>query len=171
MADEDIAAWPEELAAVGYAVRGAAHFRLKHGPEAARDYLRAFQFAKSYQKWSAFQRLGDTCWKLLDDPVLAEACYRKCMSDFGGGWPGLQARVSLGELLCELKRYDDAVACLNMPSLEGTWAAAMLIGTAKIHIAAGRKPEAVAALQKATATAGVMAHQKRECAALLERLK
>ena len=171
MADEDIAAWPEELAAVGYAVRGAAHFRLKHGPEAARDYLRAFQFAKSYQKWSAFQRLGDTCWKLLDDSVLAEACYRKCISDFGGGWPGLQARVSRGELLCELKRYDDAVACLNMPSLEGTWAAAMLIGTAKIHIAAGRKPEAVAALQKAAATAGVMAHQKRECAALLESLK
>jgi len=152
-------------------VRGAAHFQLKHGPEAARDYLRAFQFAKSAHKWSAFQRLGDTCWKLLDDPVLAEACYRKCMADFGGGWPGLQARVNLGEMLCALKRYDDALVCLDMPSLEGTWGASMLIGTAKVHVAAGRKPEAIAAIAKAQATVGVMAHQKRECKALLESLK
>lgn len=171
LGEEDFSAWPEELAAVGYAVRGAAHFQLKHGPEAARDYLRAFQFAKSAHKWSAFQRLGDTCWKLLDDPVLAEACYRKCMADFGGGWPGLQARVNLGEMLCALKRYDDALVCLDMPSLEGTWGASMLIGTAKVHVAAGRKPEAIAAIEKAQATVGIMAHQKRECEALLESLK
>jgi tetratricopeptide (TPR) repeat protein len=171
LGDEDLLAWPEDLAAVGYAVRGAAHFRLQHGPEAARDYLRAFQFARSAHKWSAFQRLGDTCWKLLDDPVLAEACYRKCMSDYGGGWPGLQARLNLGELLCKLNRYDEALACLNRPSLEGTWAASMRIGAAKVQISAGRKPEAVAALEKALATAGVMAHQKRECEELLKGLK
>lgn len=171
LGDEDLSAWPEELAATGYAVRGAAHFQLKHGPEAARDYLRAFQFAKSYHKWSAFQRLGDTCWKLLDDPVLAEACYRKCMADFGGGWPGLQARLNLGEMLCALKRYDDALTCLNMPSLEGTWAASMLIGKAKVHTAVGRKAEAIAALEKAQATVGIMEHQQRECKTLLESLR
>jgi tetratricopeptide (TPR) repeat protein len=171
LGEEDFSTWPEELAAIGYAVRGAAHFQLEHGPQAARDYLRAFQFAKSYQKWSAFQRLGDTCWKLLDDPLLAEACYRKCMADFGGGWPGLQARLSLGEMLSARKRYDDALACLDMPSLEGTWAAAMLIGTAQVHRAAGRKPEAIAAIEKAQATVGVMEHQKRECQAILESLR
>jgi tetratricopeptide (TPR) repeat protein len=171
LGDEDLSAWPEELAAKAYAVRGAAHFRLQHGPEAARDYLRAFQFAKTYHKWSAFQRLGDTCWKLLDDPLLAEACYRKCMADFGGGWPGLEARLRLGELLCEQNRYDDAAACLDMPALEGVWGASMLIGKAKVHMAAGRKPEARAAVNTALATPGVMAHQRKECAALLEGLK
>ena len=70
--DEDFSAWPESLAATGYSVRGAAHYRLENGPEAARDFLRAFQVAKSYSKWSAFQRLGDTCWKLLDDQAVRQ---------------------------------------------------------------------------------------------------
>ncbi|NUQ63172.1 MAG: DUF4838 domain-containing protein [Pirellulales bacterium] len=166
--DEDFSAWPEPLAAVGCAVRGAAHFQLKSGPEAARDYLRTFQLAKTYDKWAAFQRLGDTCWKLLDDPVLAEACYRKCMSDFGGGWPGLQARVNCGELLCSQQRYDDALECYaGSPVKGGTWGVSMLIGTAKVHIAAGRKTEAVATLKQALATFGIMPHQKKECETLL----
>jgi tetratricopeptide (TPR) repeat protein len=170
--DEDFSSWPESLAAVGFSVRGMAHFQLKNGPEAARDYLRAFQFARSYDKWSAFQRLGDTCWKLLDDPVLAEACYRKCMSDFGGGWPGLQARVNLGELLCAQRRYDDALKCFTgSPPVGGSWRASMLLGTARVHLAAGRKPEAVAALKQALATVGMHAHQKSECESLLDKLK
>jgi len=170
--DEDFSAWPESLAATGYSVRGAAHYQLKNGPEAARDFLRAFQFGKSYSKWSAFQRLGDTCWKLLDDPMLAEACYRKCMSDFGGGWPGLQARVNLGELLCNQQRYDDAVNCFaDSPPVGGSWRVSMLIGTGKTQIAAGRKAEAVAALKQALATVGIQAHQKKECETLLSGLQ
>jgi len=168
LGDEDFSAWPEPLAALGCAVRGAAHFRLENGPEAARDYLRAFQLAKSYNKWAAFGRLGDTCWKLLDDQVLAEACYRKCMSDFGGGWPGLQARVNLGELLCEQQRFDEALACYaGSPVKSGTWGVSMLIGTAKVHLAAGRKPRAVTALKQALDTVGIVAHQKTECESLL----
>ena len=82
--------------------------------------------------------------------------------------PGLQARVNLGELLCEQKRYDDAVACMHVPRCEeGTWARSMLIGTAKVHLAAGRKPQAVTALKQALATVGIMRHQKTECESLL----
>ncbi len=170
--DEDFSAWPESLAAIGYAVRGSAYFNLKNGPEAARDFLRAFQFAKSYDKWSAFQRLGDTYWKLLDDEILAEACYRKCMSDFGGGWPGLQARVNLGELLLSQQRHDAALECLTgAPGVGGSWKAALLIGAAKVHIAAGHKREAVAALEQALAVAGLHASQKKECESLLAGLK
>lgn len=170
--DEDFSTWPESLAAIGYAVRGAAYFNLKNGPEAARDFLRAFQFAKSYDKWSAFQRLGDTYWKLLDDEVLAEACYRKCMSDFGGGWPGLQARVNLGELLLSQQRYDVALECLSgAPGAGGSWKAALLIGAAKVHIAAGHKSEAATALEQARAVAGLHASQKKECESLLAGLK
>ena len=166
--DEDFSTWPEPLAAIACDVRGAAHFQLKNGAEAARDYLRAFQLARSYSKWAAFQRLGDTCWKLLDDQVLAEACYRKCMSDFGGGWPGLQARVNLGELLCEQQRYEEALACYaGSPAKTGTWGVSMLIGTAKVHFAAGRKPQAVAALQQALDTVGIPPHQKKQCESLL----
>lgn len=170
--DEDFSAWPESLAAIGYTVRASAHYNLKHGPEAARDFLRAFQCGKSFAKWSAFQKLGDTCWKLLDDEVLAEACYRKCMSDFGGGWPGLQARVNLGDLLLSQKRYDAALQCLTgAPGATGFWKAALLIGTAEVHMAAGRKPEAVATLKQALATAGLHASQKKECESLLSGLK
>lgn len=169
--EEDFSAWPESLAAIGYAVRGAAHFHLKNGPEAARDFLRAFQFARSYDKWSAFQRLGDTYWKLLDDEVLAEACYRKCMSDFGGGWPGLQARVNLGELLLAQNRHDAALQCLTgVPGVGGSWKAALLMGTAKVHIAAGNRRDALAALEQALATAGVQTSQKKECDRLLAGL-
>ena len=169
--DEDFSTWPEPLAAIGYAVRGSAYFSAKNGPEAARDFLRAFQFAKSYAKWSALQRLGDTFWKLLDDELLAEACYRKCMSDFGGGWPGLQARVNLGELLLSQKRHDAALQCLaGAPGVGGFWKAALLIGTAKVHIAAGHQPEAIAALKQAMATAGLHASQKKECESLLAGL-
>jgi len=170
--DEDFSAWPESLAAIGYAVRASAYYNTKSGPEAARDFLRTFQFAKSYAKWSALQKLGDTCWKLLDDELLAEACYRKCMSDFGGGWPGLQARVNLGDLLLSQQRYDAALQCLTgAPGAEGFWKAALLIGAAKVHIAAGHKPEAIAALKQALATAGLHASQKTECESLLAGLK
>jgi len=170
--DEDFSTWPESLAAIGYAVRGSAYFNLKNGSEAARDFLRAFQFAKSYAKWSALQRLGDTYWKLLDDELLAEACYRKCISDFGGGWPGLQARVNLGELLLSQARHDAALQCLTgAPGVGGSWKAALLIGAAKVHIAAGHKPEAIAALKQALDTAGLHASQKKECESLLAGLK
>ena len=58
--NEDFSAWPESLAAIGYSVRGAAYYNVKNGQEAARDFLKTFQFARSYAKWSALQRLGDT---------------------------------------------------------------------------------------------------------------
>jgi predicted negative regulator of RcsB-dependent stress response len=94
------------------------------------------------------------------------------MSDFGGGWPGLQARVNLGELLVSQKRYDLALQCLSgAPGAGGYWKAAMLMGTAKVHIAAGRKSEATAALKQALATAGLYPSQKTECEALLSTLK
>ena len=169
---EDFSAWPESLAAMGYTVRGQAYYNVKNGPEAARDFLRAFQTAKSYARWSAFQKLGDTFWRLLDDPLLAEACYRKCMSDFGGGWPGLQARVNLGELLVSQGRHEAALECLTgAPGAEGFWKAALLIGVAKAHVAAGRKSEAVSALKRALATAGLHLSQKKECDSLLDRLR
>ncbi len=170
--DEDFSTWPESLAAIGYAVRASAYYNAKKGQEAARDFLRTFQFAKSFAKWSALQRLGDTYWKLLDDELLAEACYRKCMSDFGGGWPGLQARVNLGDLLRSQQRYDDALQCLaGAPSVGGFWKAALLIGTAKVHVAAGHKSEAITALNHALATAGLHPSQKKECETLLAKLK
>lgn len=170
--EEDFSAWPESLAALGYTVRASAYYDMKNGPEAARDFLRAFQCGTSFAKWSAFQKLGDTFWKLLDDPVLAEACYRKCMSDFGGGWPGLQARVNLGELLLAQGRHDDALKCLTgAPGATGSWKAALLIGAAKVHVAAGRKAEAAELLKQALATAGLHDAQKKECENVLSGLK
>ena len=170
--DEDFSVWPESLAAIGYKVRATAYYNLKNGKEAARDYLKTFQFAKSYSKWSALQRLGDTYWHLLDDELLAEACYRKCMSDFGGGWPGLQARVELGNLLLSQQRYDAALQCLNgAPTTGGVWKGSLLIGAAKVHIAAGHKSEAIATLKQALATAGLHASQTTECEKLLAGLK
>lgn len=170
--EEDFSTWPDSLAATGYAVRAAAYYNRKKGPEAARDYLKAFQVAKSFPKWAALQRLGDTYWKLLDDELVAEACYRKCMSDFGGGWPGLQARVNLGELLRSQERYDAAMQCLTSgPHVGGYWKAALLLGTAKVHIAAKRKPEAVASLNEALAIVGLHPSQKKECESLLAGVK
>jgi tetratricopeptide (TPR) repeat protein len=118
------------------------------------------------------ERFRNKYWKLLDDELLAEACYRKCISDFGGGWPGLQARVNLGELLLSQARQDAALQCLTgAPGVGGSWKAALLIGAAKVHIAAGHKPEAIAALKQALDTAGLHASQKKECESLLAGLK
>ena len=109
---------------------------------------------------------------MLGDDVLAEACYRKCMSDFGGGWPGLQARVNLGELLLSQGRHDAALECLSgAPGAGGFWKAALLIGTAKVHLAAGHKPEAAAALKQSLTLAGLHASQKKECESLLAGAK
>jgi len=168
--NEDFTTWPESLAAVGYAVRGSAYFRVQRGREAARDLLRAFQCARSYAKWSAFQKLGDTYWKLLDDEVLAEACYRKCMADFGGGYPGLQARVNLVELLVSQERHHEALTCLSGIERGGYWGGALLHAEAKVHAAKGDKAAAIDALQKALATVGINPHQKKECGKLLGAL-
>jgi len=169
---EDFSAWPESLAAMGYAVRGQAYFRVKNGPAAAQDFVRAFQCSKSFAKWAALGRLGDTFWRLLDDELLAEACYRKCMTDFKGGWPGLQARINLGDLLCTQQRYDAALQCLaGAPEVGGYWKVALQLSTARVHLAAGQQAEARAVLRQTLAIAGLSAGQKAECEQLLAKLK
>lgn len=172
LGSEDIAAWPEAMAAVGFSSRAQAYASLKNGPAAAADFLKAFQFGKNYGKWAALQRLGDTYWKLLDDELLAEACYRKCIAAFDGGWPGFQARVNLGELLMIQQRYDAALQALRSPlEFGGYWKIALLIGTAKVQIAAGNKTEAIKVLEEALATPGLQESQKQECERLLADLK
>ena len=54
--NEDFTEWPEDLAAIGFTVRGMAYYNLKNGQLASRDYLRAFQFAKGFEKWSALTK-------------------------------------------------------------------------------------------------------------------
>ena len=137
--NENFIQWPEDLASIGYTVRRNAYFTMKMGKEAACNYLKAFQCSKSYDKWSAMQRLGDTYWKLLDDELIAEACYRKCVSDFSGGWPGLQARVNLANMLLSQRRYDAALKCLSGDKHGGYWQAALLYMEAKVYAAMGKK--------------------------------
>lgn len=172
--DEDMTAWPEDLAATGYKVRGGAHFSLKNGPQAARDFLKAFQCSKSYDKWTAMRMLGQTYWKLLDDPLIAEACFRKCVSDFGGGHPGLQARVDVADLLLEQKKYEDALKCLQAPADRpgsGYWLGALLYAEAKVYAAMGKKAEAINALETLRNTHGINQYQQKDCEKMLATLR
>jgi hypothetical protein len=168
---EDFSAWPETLAAIGYDVRGSAYYNLGNGTNAAADFLKAFQFGKSMDKWTALRRLGNTYWKLLDDEIIAEACLRKCAAECGGGHPGLQARIDLATLLLSQQRVDAALQCLREAKPGGSWQAALLLMEAKVYAAMGKKPEAAAALDAASKTVGIQPHQKKECEALLVTLK
>ncbi|MDD4869593.1 MAG: tetratricopeptide repeat protein [Kiritimatiellae bacterium] len=168
---ENLTEWPEDLAAIGFAIRATAYYNLKNGTEAARDFLRAFQFAKSYDKWAALLHLGDTYWKLLDDERLAEACYRKCVADFGGGWPGLQARVNLADLLLSQKRYDAALQCLKGDKHGGYWQVALLYMEAKVCAEKGKKMEAITSLEAALKTVGINQYQQKDCEKMLSELK
>jgi tetratricopeptide (TPR) repeat protein len=170
----DFSEWPEDLAAIGYKIRANAYFNLKNGGGAAHDYLKAFQCSKSYDKWSAFCKLGDTYWKLLDDQLLAEACYRKCVSDFGGGWPGLTARVNLATLLLSQKRYDAALQCLQAAADRpgaGYWLVALLYMEAKVYADMDNKNQAIATLQTALKTVGIIQSQQKDCEKMLSELK
>jgi len=169
--NENFIQWPEALAAIGYKVRGNAYFTMKMGKEAAYDYLKAFQCSKSRAKWSAMQRLGDTYWKLLDDELIAEACYRKCVSDYGGASPGLQARVNLAKMLLSQKRYDDALKCISGIKIGGPWQPALLYIEAKVYAEMGKKPEAINSLDAALKTVGINQYQKKDCEKMLLELK
>jgi tetratricopeptide (TPR) repeat protein len=168
---EDFSTWPEDLAAIGYANRGAAYYTVKKGPEAARDFLKAFQCGTGSPKWSAFQRLGDTYWKLLGDEVYAEAIYRKCVHDIPGGYPGLQARVNLAELLLSQKRYEDALECLFSYKHGGSWQVRMLYARAKVYGEMGKKAEARACLEEALNTVGIQPRQAKQCKERLATLE
>jgi hypothetical protein len=88
------------------------------------------------------RRLTDkvTFWHRLDDEILAEACYRKCMAVSGLAWPGLQSRVNLGALLLAQKRHDAALQVLTgAPGATGTWRAALLIGAGRSGLPGGRR--------------------------------
>lgn len=171
LGDEDLTRWPEELAATGFMVRGQAHYRLENGKQAVDDFVRAYQFSRGREKWAALQRLGDTFWHRLDDEILAEACYRKCMSVSGLAWPGLQARVNLGALLLAQERHDAALQVLTgAPGATGTWRAALLIGTAGVHAATGERNAARAALNEAIGTPGIHASQKEQAKTLLTEI-
>ncbi len=171
LGEEDLTRWPEELAATGFMVRGQAHYRLENGKQAVDDFVRAYQFSRGGQKWAALQWLGDTFWHRLDDEILAEACYRKCMAVSGLAWPGLQSRVHLGSLLLKQERHDAALQVLTgAPGATGTWRAALLIGTARVHAATGERDAARAALNEAIGTPGIHALQKEQAETLLTKI-
>jgi tetratricopeptide (TPR) repeat protein len=168
LGDEDFTRWPEDLAAIGFMVRGQAHYRLENGRQAVDDFVRAYQFSRGQEKWAALQRLGDTFWHRLDDEILAEACYRQCMSVSGLGWPGLQARVNLGSLLLDQERHDAALQVFTgAPGAGGTWRIALLIGAARVHIATGAREAARSALHEALQTPAITASQKQDAEELL----
>lgn len=170
LGDADMLLWPEGLAATGFMVRAQAHYRLGNGQEAVDDFVRAYQFSTGRPKWGALQRLGDTFRHLMDDEILAEACYRKALSSGGMAWSGLQARVSLGDMLIEQERYDDALRVFDVRP-DGSWRVRMLLGTARVHQATGARDEAVAALEDALQTPGIQASQREEAENMLEELK
>ncbi|MDY0167046.1 MAG: tetratricopeptide repeat protein [Thermoguttaceae bacterium] len=171
LGEEDLTLWPEELAATGFMVRGQAHYNLDNGKEAVDDFVRAYQFSRGRDKWAALQRLGDTFWHRLDDEILAEACYRKCMSDSGLAWPGLQSRVNLGSLLLAQQRHDAALQVFTgAPGATGTWRAALLIGAARVHAATGQPDAARSALNEAIQVPGIHAWQKEEAEKLLDKI-
>lgn len=166
----DMLLWPERLAATGFMVRGQAHYRQGHGQQAVDDFVRAYQFSQGRPKWGALQRLGDTFRHLMDDEILAEACYRKAISSGGMAWSGLQARESLGDMLIEQERFDDALRVFDVRP-DGGWRVRMLLGTARVHRATGARDEAVAALEEALATPGISASQREDAEKMLEELK
>jgi tetratricopeptide (TPR) repeat protein len=171
LGEEDLTRWPEELAANAFMVRGQAHYRLENGKQAVDDFVRAYQFSQGQEKWAALQRLGDTFWHRLDDEILAEACYRKCMAVSGLGWPGLQSRVNLGALLLAQERHDAAMQVLTgAPGATGTWRAALLIGAAQVHAATGQADAARSALNEAVQTPGIHASQKEQARTLLNEI-
>lgn len=171
LGEEDFIRWPEELAAIGFMVRGQAHYHLKNGQQAVDDLVRAYQFSRGREKWAALQRLGDTFWHCLDDEILAEACYRKCIAAAGLAWPGLQARVNLGSLLLSQERHDAALQVLTgAPEATGTHRAALLLGAAEVHVATGQQPAARSALKKALQTQGIHASQKQQAEKLLAEI-
>ena len=170
---EEIAAWPEALAVVGFSARGRAHLFLKNGPAAVADFVKVYQFGNLFGKMDGLKWLGDTYWKLLDDTVLAEAFYRKCMAMGPGSTPGLLARINLGALRTEEGRHDDALKVLNdfLPRASGCWKADMLLGIAKTHIAAGQAEQARDALEAVPASPGVLSHQVKAAEQLKASLK
>lgn len=141
LGDVDMTEWPDALAATGFMVRGQAHYRENNADQAVNDFVRAYQFSTGRDKWAALHRLGNTFLNLKDDEILAEACFRHAMTNGGFAASGLQARVSLGNLLIQQQRFDDAVAVFNARP-DGTWRTEMLIGTARAHIAASQHEKA-----------------------------
>ncbi len=169
LGEVDITTWPDALAATGFMVRANAHYRQENGQQAVDDYVRAYQFSSGREKWGALQRLGDTFNHLLDDEILAEACYRHAMNNGGFAWSGLQARVSLGNLLIRQGRFDDALAVFSA-SPDGTWRTSMLLGTARTHLAANNREAARQTLDEIRAWPHASAAQKQETQSLLEAL-
>ena len=87
------------------------------------------------------------------------------------GWPGLQARVNLGELLLSQKRYDAALQCLKGDKHGGSWQVSLLYVEAKVYAEMGRTDEAIADLEAALKTHGIHPSQAKDCEKMLADLK
>jgi len=170
LGEADMLLWPEKLAATGFMVRAQAHYREGHGQKAVDDFVRAYQFSSGQPKWAAIQRLGDTFRNLMDDEILAEACYRKAMAVGGMGWPGLQARVNLGNMLIDQKRYDAALQVFSVRP-QGSWRVRMLLGAARAHRAADANDKAVTALEEALQNPSIQPAQKKQAEDMLTEIK
>ncbi|MFA7159592.1 MAG: tetratricopeptide repeat protein [Kiritimatiellia bacterium] len=167
----DFAGWPEELASVAYRVRAQAYYSLKNGRGAAHDYLKAFQCSRHFDKWTSLRMLGNTYLNLLGDEITAEACFRKCVADCGGGHPGLSAKVDLVNLLMAQKRYADALKCLVGDKHGGSWEANLTAMEGKVYAAMGKKAEAISAYEKALKVHGIQANKQKECEKAIAELR
>ncbi len=165
----DFLTWPDRLAGTAFTVRGLAHYHKRNAREAVDDFVHAYQFCSGSEKWGALQKLGDTFLHLMDDEILAEACYRQALQHGGMGWGGLQARVSLGNLLLRQERFDDALRVFDAHP-DGSWRAPMLLGAARAHLGAGDAQAARAALDALRDWPHVSAAQRQEAEALRTRL-
>ena len=161
LGDVDLLGWPDALAATAFRVRGQAHYRKGHAQEAVDDFVHAYQFSGGREKWGTLKQLGDTFRHLMDDEILAEACYRQAMTHGGMGWGGLQARVSLGDLLLEQQRYDDALRVYSARP-DGSWRTPMFLGAARAHQGAGDTEAALAVLDALREWPHVSAAQRAE---------
>lgn len=165
LGDVDLLAWPDQLAATAFRVRGRAHYRKSNAQAAIDDFVHGYQFSGGREKWGTLKQLGDTFRHLMDDEILAEACYRKAMQSGGMGWGALQARVSLGDLLIEQQRYDDALRVFAVRP-DGSWRTPMFLGAARAHLGAGDTEAALAVLDELRDWPHVSAAQRAEAEAI-----
>lgn len=170
LGDVDMTQWPDALAATGFMVRGQAHYSENNADQAVDDFVRAYQFSTGRSKWAALQRLGNTFLNLKDDEILAEACFRHAMNNGGFAASGLQARVSLGNLLIQQNRFDDALKIFSVRP-DGTWRTQMLIGTAQAQIAANNLQEAQKTLEELRSWPHVSGLQSKQIAEIANTLQ
>ena len=175
--DEDIGAWPENIAAEGFFKRGFAYTTTKDGANAVLDLEKAVEKSLTpHDKVRAAQILGNVYMAQIkdDEKALTAFAIAEKYPAMNGGAAYLGSLVNASVILTKQGKFEEALTKLNLidqKQLFDYWKGTVIAAYGDVYLAKGDKEQATAKYKEALAVEKIPESLQKAIQAKLDGLK